>query len=80
MRTDSGLTPGLSGTIGGVDGELALDREGRSGVVEQAARATRSARRVKGQSRRQERCPVTPRTLSASAGLGPDLVQRLPIG
>jgi hypothetical protein len=50
MRTDSELTPGLSDTIGGDDGELPLDREGRSGVVEQAARATRSATRVRGQS------------------------------
>jgi hypothetical protein len=68
MRTDSGLTPGLSDTIRGVDGELALDREGRSGVVEQAVRATRSARRVRGQIRRAARCLATPRTVSAASG------------
>ena len=77
MRTDSGLTPGLSDTIGGVDGELALDREGRSDVVEQAAKATRSATRVRGQIRRGAGRPATPRTLSAGAGLGPDLAGRL---
>jgi hypothetical protein len=68
MRTDSGPTPGLSDTVGGDGRELALDREGRSGVVEQAARATRSARRVRGQTRRAARCPATPRTLSAVSG------------
>jgi hypothetical protein len=70
MRTDSGLTPGLSDTVGGGGGEFALDREGRSGVVEQAARATRSATRVRGQTRRGGRCPATPRTLSAGPGFG----------
>jgi hypothetical protein len=68
MRMDSGPTPGLSDTIGGVDGELALDRDGRSGVVEQAPRATSSAAKVKGQTRRGGRCPATRGTLSASAG------------
>jgi hypothetical protein len=77
MRTDSGLTPGLSDTIAGGDGELALDREGRSGVVEQAARATTKAARVRGHTRRGGRCPATPRTLPASVGLGPDLARRL---
>jgi hypothetical protein len=51
MRTDSGLTPGLSDTIGGGAGELGLDREGRSGVVEQDARATSSANRIRRQTR-----------------------------
>ena len=68
MRTDSGLTPGLSDPVGGGGDEFALDREGRSGVVEQAARATRSAARVSAQTRRQERCPATPRTVSAVSG------------
>jgi hypothetical protein len=77
MRTDSGLTPGLSDTLGRDGGEPAVDREGRSGVVEQAPRTTRNATRVRGHTRRRERCPATPRTLSASAGLGPDLIQRL---
>jgi hypothetical protein len=66
MRTDSGLTPGLSDAVG-VGGELALDREGPSGVVEHAARATSSDARVTGQTRRGGRCPATPRTLSANA-------------
>ena len=77
MRTDSELTPGLSDTDGEGDGELVLDREGRSGVVEQAAKATRSATRVRGQIRRGAGRPATPRTLSAGAGLGPDLAGRL---
>jgi hypothetical protein len=68
MRTDSALAPGLSDTNGEGEGELALDREGRSGGVEQAPRATRSAARVKGQTRRGGRCPDTPRTVSVSAG------------
>jgi hypothetical protein len=66
MRTESGLSTGLSDTIGG-DGELALDREGRSGVVEHAPRATRSAANVRGNSWRGGRCPAMPRTLSANA-------------
>jgi hypothetical protein len=77
MRTDSGLTPGLSDTVAGGDGELALDREGRSGVVEHAPRATSSTAKVRGQTRRAARCPDTPRTLSAGPGLGPDLARCL---
>jgi hypothetical protein len=68
MRTDSGLTPGLSDADGEGDGELALDLEGRSGVVEQAARAKSSAARVRGQTRRGARCLATPRTVSAASG------------
>jgi hypothetical protein len=68
MRTDSGLTPGLADTKGEGDGELAVDLEDRSGDVEQAARATRSAAKVRGQTRRGGSCPATPRTLSAAWG------------
>ena len=68
MRADSGLTPGLSDTDGVEDGELALDPEGRSGEVEQAARATSSAAKIRGQTRREGRCPATLRTLSAAWG------------
>jgi hypothetical protein len=51
MRTDSGATPGLSDVDGAGDGELVLDREGRSGDVEQAPRAARSAATIRGQTR-----------------------------
>jgi hypothetical protein len=76
MRADSGLTPGLSDSNAVEDGELALDPEGRSGEVEHAARATSSAAKVRGQTRRGECCPATPRTLSASPDLGPDWPRR----
>jgi hypothetical protein len=70
MRTDSGLTPGLSDTIGGGDGELALDRGGRSGGGFEQAPRTKSVTRVRGQTPRWERCRATSRTLSASDGFG----------
>jgi hypothetical protein len=77
MRTDSGLTPGLSDTLGRDGGEPAVDREGRSGFVEQAPRTTRNATRVRGHTRWRERCLATPRTLSPARVWVPHLVQRL---
>ena len=68
MRADSGVSPGPSDTNGEGDGELAFDPEGRSGDVEHAPRATTSAAKVRGQTRRGGTCLATPRTLSASAG------------